>query len=68
MVELFSSRWLNEYGEPEEGSIFNLNLVWDGQSMTIPYTVQTINVQNEKNRVSRKKNLVKSKSDCKTYG
>ena len=54
LVELFSSRWLNEYGEPKEESIFNLNLVRDGQSMTIPYTVQTINVQNEKNRVFTK--------------
>ena len=36
LVELFSSRWLNEYDEPKEGSIFNLNVVRDGQSMTIP--------------------------------
>ena len=51
LIEVFSERWLNEFGEPVEGSVFNLNVERGDQKLTMPYTVQTIDVQNEKHRI-----------------
>ena len=57
LVEIFSTRWLNEYGEPIEGSVFNLNVERGNQKLTIPYTVESIEVQNEKHRIFFGQNL-----------